>query len=615
MTSTDGMNINMEAGLDRPEGFELSEGKLPLSLIMKGSCADNSVKYCAMLKIIPAFHGWGKKGQADISNNKLLVENCSSLMLYFAAATDYNTADPERACIERIEAAVKKGFEAIKQDHIAEYSQLFNRVTFSLGEDRLYDFIPTDERLLRVADGDVDNSLVALYYQYGRYLLIASSRKMSALPANLQGIWCNLMFAPWGSRYTININTEMNYWPAEQCNLSECHEPLFALIEKLKEHGRIIAREMYGCRGFAAHHNTNMWGDASPQDNWPTSTYWVMGAAWLCLHLWTRYEYTLDKDFLAQAYPTMKEACEFFLDYLVEDDKGRLITCPSLSPENTYKTPDGIVTAICSGPTMDSSILRALFSSTIQACDILGLDGDFAAELRDLKAKLPEIEIGKNGTIKEWAEDYEETEPGHRHISHLFALYPSDEISPDTTPELAEAARKTLQRRLSHGGGHTGWSCAWIINMWARLWDGQNAHKYIHTILAKSTYPNLFDAHPPFQIDGNFGATAGITEVLLQSINGIIYLLPALPKEWPDGVLTGIRARGNYEVDMEWNSGRLTRAVIKSFAAGARNIKLRLKNARAYTVRCNDKTLPYTIIGNDLITFEVTENTAYVIEG
>lgn len=615
MTSTDGMNINMEASLSRPEGFELTQGALPLSLLMKGGCADNSVNYCCMLKIIPAFHGWGKKGQALVSDNKLVVENCSSLLFYFAAATDYNTADPERACIERIEAAEKKGFTAIKQDHIEEYSRLFSRVTFSLGEDRLYDFIPTDERLLRVADGDIDNSLVALYYQYGRYLLIASSRKDSALPANLQGIWCNLMFAPWGSRYTININTEMNYWPAEQCNLSECHEPLFALIEKLKEHGRIIAKEMYGCRGFAAHHNTNMWGDASPQDNWPTSTYWVMGAAWLCLHLWTRYEYSLDKDFLAKAYPDMKEACEFFLDYLVEDEKGRLITCPSLSPENTYKTSDGTVTAICSGPTMDSSILRSLFSATMQVCDILGLDGEFAAELKVFKDKLPELEIGKNGTIKEWAEDYEETEPGHRHISHLFALYPSDEISPDTTPELAEAARKTLERRLSHGGGHTGWSCAWIINMWARLWDAQKAHKYIHTILAKSTYPNLFDAHPPFQIDGNFGATAGITEVLLQSINGIIYLLPALPKEWPDGMLKGIRARGNYELDMEWANGRLIRAVLKSFIEGGRRVKLRLKNAQAYTVRCNDKTIPYTIIADDLISFELNGNSDYVIEG
>lgn len=614
MSSSEGMSITLEATLDRPENFSISEGSLPLSLLMKGSCADNTVNYCSMLKIIPSFHGWGKKGRAVIENNKLLIENASSLIFYFAAATDYNTADPEKTCIERIEAAEKKGFAAIKADHTAEYGRLFGRVDFSLGEDKLYDFISTNERLLRVAEGDIDNALVALYYQYGRYLLISSSRQDSALPANLQGIWNNTMFAPWGSRYTININTEMNYWPAEQCNLSECHEPLFRLIEKLKEHGRIIADKMYGCRGFAAHHNTNIWGDASPQDNWPTSTYWVMGAAWLCLHLWDRYEFTLDKDFLVKAYPTMKEACEFFVDYLVEDSKGRLITCPSLSPENTYKTEDGTITAICAGPTMDSSILRALFSSTIKAADILGLDGEFARELATLMKRLPELEIGRNGTIKEWAEDYEEVEIGHRHISHLFALHPSSEISPDKTPELALAAKRTLERRLSHGGGHTGWSCAWIINMFARLWDAANAHKYVQTILAKSTYPNLFDAHPPFQIDGNFGATAGITEMLLQSINGIIHLLPALPCEWPEGFITGLKARGNYELDIEWNNGRLARAVIKSLTSGARKVTLRLRDATAYIVRCNGRVIDATDLGNDLISFEITDEAPFVIE-
>ncbi|MDP4088365.1 MAG: glycoside hydrolase family 95 protein, partial [Bacillota bacterium] len=374
MRATDGRTIQLEAALTRPQNFCVSAGKLPLSLVMKGQCADGSIQYCAMLKISADFQGWGKEGRASCEDGKLIIENGSNLIILFAAATDYNNSDPEKVCIERIQKAEEKGFEAIKSDHIAEYVKLFKRMDISLGEDRLYEFIPTNERLMRAADGDIDNSLAALYYQYGRYLLISSSRKDSELPANLQGIWNNLTFAPWGSRYTININTEMNYWIAEQCNLSECHEPLFRLIEKLKKKGRIMAREMYGCKGFMAHHNTNIWGDVSPQDSWPSSTYWPMGAAWLCLHLWDRYEFTMDKAFLQQVYPTMKEACEFFVDFLVEDSEGRLVTCPSLSPENIYRTAAGYTTAICAGPTMDNAILRKLFNSTIESANILGLD-------------------------------------------------------------------------------------------------------------------------------------------------------------------------------------------------------------------------------------------------
>ena len=583
--------LSFSLELERPEHSQTRvEGK---DLLMVGRLPDGvdstscqGMRFAARIRVLLP-----KEGTLKTAENTLTVEQASEAVVLIALATDYFGKDPETKIQEQLDQAAQKTLRSIKGKHIDSFRSFFGRASLHL-ESSGREQLPMDERLKAYASDGNDPSLDALYFQYGRYLLISSTR-VGLLPPNLQGLWCNTIQTPWNGDYHLNINLQMNHWLAEQTNLSELHLPLIEWTKKQVPSGRNTAKVFYNAQGWVTHILGNLWEFTAPGEH-PSWGATNTSAAWLCQHLYHHYLYTMDKAYLEEVYPVMKEAALFFTDMLVRDPRnGYLVTAPTTSPENHFRTFDGTA-AICAGSTMDNQIIRELFSNTIEASIVLGKDSTFANILKEKREELMPTTIGEDGRIMEWLEPFEEVEPTHRHVSHLYGLHPGDEISVEGTPLLAAAARKTLERR---GNKSTGWSMAWKINFWARLHDGIQAHTLLKDLLTSGTYPNLFCKHPPFQIDGNFGGTAGIAEMLLQSQAGMVELLPALPPQWKSGRFAGLRVRGGGEVDLAWEDGEVKQVRLKAFHTNAFTIKLP-RNAKNLRIEINKKAVSLPIYSN-----------------
>ena len=593
--------LHFSLGLSRSEHAEVSlDGH---DLLMSGRLPDGvdttamkGMRFAAKVRVLLP-----KGGQLVPSDTSLTVQRASEAIVLISLATDYWDSERFVATLDRqLAEAERKDYATLRREHTEAYQALFNRVSLQLGRTER-DLWPIDKRLAAFAKDRQDPSLAALYFQFGRYLLISSTR-VGLLPPNLQGLWCNTIHTPWNGDYHLNINLQMNHWPTEVTNLSELPLPLVEWTKQQVASGERTAKAFYNARGWVTHILGNVWEFTAPGEH-PSWGATNTSAAWLCQHLYTHYLYTLDEAYLQDIYPTLRGAALFFVDMLVEDPRSHyLVTAPTTSPENAYILPNGQVVNICAGSTMDNQIVRELFSNTIDAAHRLGVDSAFAEELVAKRARLMPTTIGKDGRIMEWLEPFKEAEPHHRHVSHLYGLYPGDEITVEHTPELAEAARKTLEAR---GDQSTGWSMAWKINFWARLHDGDHAYKLLGDLLqpcinekgevSGGSYPNLFCSHPPFQIDGNFGGTAGVAEMLIQSQCGLIEFLPALPAAWPNGSFRGLRVRQGGEVSARWTEGKLVEASLKAHHAGSFRIRLP-QSSETLSLKVNQKAASLPIV-------------------